>query len=178
MGVIFPEWVVLLNHLTAVSVLGLLTIVQAGNPKAGRAPTAVIAVDGLPESCLVKPFQQTMQQAHTHHIVEVHGVDALVSFCVQDIVHGDHPLLPAAQIFPQRLDPHKTASPGVEALDGERRVGVGRLYPAFRVALVTGFISCLIKRGSREEKENKHMSLGKSLSHTDIRTISSHNAYI
>lgn len=178
MGVVFPEQVVLPNHLSAVSVLGLLAIVLADNPKAGRALTAVIAVDGLPDSCPVKPFLQTMQQPHTHHIVEVHGVNALVSFCVQDIVHSDHPLLPTDQIFPQRLNPHKTASPGVEALDGDRCIGVGRLYPTFRVALVTGFISCLIRRRSGEEKENKHMSLGKSLSHTDIRMISSHNAYI
>lgn len=170
-GVIFPEQVVLPNHVSAVSVLGLLPIVLAGNPKAR------IAVNGLPESCLVEPFQQTMQQPHTHHIVEVHGLDALVSFCVQDIVHSDHPLLPTAQILPQRLNPHKTASPGVEAQDGERRIRVGRLYPTFQVALVTGFISCLFRRGSGEETENKYMSLGKS-SHTDIRIISSHNAYI
>lgn len=157
MGVIFPEWVVLPNHLSAISVLRLLAIVLAGNPKAGRALTDIITVDGLPESCPVKPFQRTMQQPHTYHIVEVHGVDALVSFCVQDIVHSDHPLLPTAQIFPQRLNSHKTASPGVEALDGERRIGVGRLYPAFIVAVVTGFISCLVRRGSGEEKETKLM---------------------
>lgn len=171
-GVIFPEQVVLPNHVSAVSALGLLPIVLAGNPKAAR-----IAVNGLPESCLVKPFQQTKQQAHTHHIVEVRGLDGLVSFCVQDIVHSDHPLLPTAQILPQRLNPHKTVSPGVEAQDGERRIRVGRLYPTFQVALVTGFISCLFRRGSGEETENKHMSLGKS-SHTDIRMISSHNACI
>lgn len=149
----------------------------AGKPKAGRALTALLAVDGLPHSCLVKPFQQTMQQPHTHYIVEVYGVDTLVSFCIQDIVHSDHPLLPTAQIFPIRLNPHKTASPGVEALDEERRIRVKRLYPAFRVTLLVGFVSCLIGRGSGEKKENKHVSLGKT-SHTDIRMISSHNAYI
>lgn len=178
MGVIFPEWVVLPNHLSAVSVLGLFAIVLAGNPKPGRARTAVIAVDELPDSCPIKPFQQTMQKPHTYHIVEVHGVDALVPFCVQDIVHSDHPLPPTAQIFPQRLNSHKTASPRVEALDGERCIRVGRLYPAFRVAVVTGFISCLVRRGSGEERENKYMSLRKSLSHTDIRMISSHHVYI
>lgn len=139
----------------SVSVLGLSARVLAGKPKAGRALTALTAVDGLPGSCLVKPFQQTMQQPHTHYIVEVYGIDALVSFCIHDIVYSDHPLLPTAQIFPQRLNPHKTASPGVEALDGERRVRVERLHPAFRVTLLIGFISCLIGRESGSGEKRK-----------------------
>lgn len=151
MWVIFPEQEVLPNHLCAVSVT-----VLARNPKAVRALTAVIAVDGLSESCPVKQtMQQTMQQPYTHHIVEVYGVYAVVSLCVQNVVHSDHLFLPTVQIFPRRFNPHKTASPGIEARDGKKCIGIGRLYPAFRVALVTGFISCLSRKGSEEEKENK-----------------------
>lgn len=103
----------------------------------------MVTVDGLPESFLVKP--------QTHHIVEVHNVHILVSFHVQDIVHSDPHFLPTAQVFPQRLNPQKAAGPGVKTLNGDRCIRVGRLYPAFKVALITVLINCLIRRGKERQ---------------------------